>query len=306
MPDSNGRGLVLTGLDGSNPLGFLAAIGTLRTVAQADPSVDHRMEWRSHHGTWMPALSGNGTPTAEALIELLAHALRRHPTPEFDFAQDLNISSEAFGAVAGDAQRQVALQDRRYADFIASYGCELFVTRDKKSIQDTALRTMSGAGHQHFLGTMNELVVETDEAHLHRSLFEAWAYTDDKLGLRWDPEEDRRYALRWDNPSGDTIRTMRGANRLAVEALPLLPTAPGDRQLYTTGFSRQDKAVLLTWPIWENALSLDVVRSLLALSEIQKPEPSRPILSALGVVEVYRSQRMTVGKYRNFARARPA
>ena len=305
MPASDCRGLLLTGLDGSNPLGFLAAIGTLRTAAQAEPRVDYRMEWRAHHGTWIPALSGNGTPSAEALIELLAHALRRHPAPEFDFAQNLNVSSGAFSAVAADAQRQVTMQDRRYADFIVSYGCELFVTKDG-TIQDTSLRTMSGAGHQHFLGTMNDLVANTSEAHLRRSLFATWDYADDKLGLRWDPEEDRRYALRWDNPSGDTIKTMRGANRLAVEALPLLPTAPGDRQLHTTGFSRQDKAVSLTWPIWEGALSLDVVRSLLALSEIQKPEPSRPILSAMRIVEVYRSQRMTVGKYRNFARARPA
>ena len=306
MPDSDGNGLLLTGLDGSNPLGFLAAIGTLRTLVHADPAVVYRMEWRTHHGTWIPALSGNGMPSDEALIELLAHALRRHPAPEFDFAQNLNVSSEEFSEVAGNAQRQVTIQDRRYADFIASYGCELFLTRDTKSIQDTALRTMSGAGHQHFLGTMNDLVVKTNEDHLRRSLLETWDYADEKLGLRWDPEEDRRYALRWDNPSGDTVRTMRGANRLAVEALPLLPTAPGDRQLHTTGFSMQDKAVLLTWPIWTSALGLDVVRSLLALSEIQKPEPSRPILSAMGIVEVYRSQRVTVGKYRNFARARPA
>ena len=306
MAHNDGPGLLLTGLDGSNPLGFLAAIGTLRTAAQADPAVDHRMEWRARHGVWIPALSGDGTPSPEALIELLAHALRRHSTPEFDFAQNLNVRSETLSAVAEDARRQVTIQDRRYADFIASYGCELCVTSDKKSIQDTALRTMSGAGHQHFLGTMRELVSKTNEDHLRRSLFETWDYADDKLGLRWDPEEDRRYALRWDNPSGDIIRTMRGANRLAVEALPLFPTAPGDRRLQTTGFSRHDKAVSLTWPIWEGALSVDVVRSLLALSEIQKPEPSRPSLSAMGIVEVYRSQRISVRKYRNFARARPA
>ena len=306
MPESNGRGLVLTGLDGSNPLGFLAAVGTLRVAAQADPPVDHRMEWGAHHGTWVPVLCGNETPSAQTLIEILARALRRHSTPEFAFAQNLNVASETLRAVAGDAQRQVSIQDRRYADFIASYGCELCVTKDKTSIQDTELRTVSGAGHQHFLGTMSELVSETNDGHLRRSLFQTWNYSDDKLGLRWDPEEDRRYALRWDNPSGDTIKTMRGANRLAVEALPLLPTSPGDRQLHTTGFSRHGKAVLFTWPIWEGALSVDVVRSLLALHEIQKPEPNRQSLAATGIVEVFRSQRITVGKYRNFTRARPA
>ena len=306
MPETDNRGILLTGLDGSNPLGFLAAVGTLRTLAQLDAATDPRMRWTATRGTWSPELSGTTADSAEALIDLLAPALSRGSTPEFDFAQDLNVSSGTFLAVAAQAQREAALQERRYADFAASFGCEATTTTDEKSIQDTALRTMSGAGHQHFLGTMKDLVASTDKGHLHRSLFERWDYSDDKLGLRWDPEEDRRYALRWQNPSSDTVRTMRGANRLAVEALPLLPTAPRNRQLDTTGFSRQDRAVRLTWPIWKAPLGVDVVRSLLASSEIQRPAPNRLNLTAMGIVEVYRSQRITVGKYRNFSRARPA
>lgn len=306
MPESDDPTLLLTGLDGSNPLGFLAAIGTLRAVAEADPATAPHMHWTARYGTWVPALSGTRALAAEELIELLAVTLRRRSTPEFDFAQDLNVSSATYLAVTTEAQRRAAIQERGYADFVASFGCEAILTSDRKSIQDTALRTMSGAGHQHFLGTMKDLVAKTYDNHLRRSLFEAWDYADDKLGLRWDPEEDRRYALRWDNPSADTVRTMRGANRLAMEALPLLPTAPRNRQLETTGFSRRDRAVLLTWPIWRTALSVDIVRSLLALPEIQKPEPDRSSLSAMGIVEVYRSQRITVGKYRNFSRPRPA
>ena len=306
MPGSDGSCLLLAGLDGSNPLGFLAAVGTLRTVAQMDPTTDPRMRWTATRGAWTPVLSGTTADSAEALIELLAPALSRCSTPEFEFAQDLNVSSETFLAVAAQAQREAAVQERRYADFAASFGCEITRTGDGKHIRDTAFRTMSGAGHQHFLGSMNDLVASTDKSHLRRSLFERWDYADDKLGLRWDPEEDRRYALRWNNPSSDIVRTMRGANRLAVEALPLLPTAPRNRQLDTTGFSIEDRAVLLTWPIWKTALGVDVVRSLLALSAIQKPAPNRLTLSAVGIVEVYRSQRITVGKYRNFSRARPA
>ena len=307
MLASDAGGLCLKGLDGGNPLAFLAVIGTLRTVALADPAADWRIRWRVHNGTWISALSSNRVVSREELVEVLTPALRYESTPEFDFAQNLNVSPEAFRRVAGKAQYCASRRDRRYADFVASFSCELLVeTQDRNTIQNTALRTMSGAGHQHFLGTMKQLLAKTDADHLHRSLFETWDYSDEKLGLRWDPEEDRRYALRWDNPSGDAIKTMRGANRLAVEALPLLPTVPGDRQLDTTGFSNRDRAWLFAWPIWEDALSVDVVRSLLALSEIQKPEPDRANLQALGVVETYRSQRITVGKYRNFTGARPA
>ncbi len=288
MRETDTQPLLLTGLDGSNPLGFLAAVGTLRTITQADPATEPRMEWTAQHGTWIPALSRTRARSTEALTELLAPALSRRSTPELDFAQDLNVSPDTFRTLATRVQREAAIRKRRHADFAASFGCEASLTSDRTSIQDTAFRTMSGAGHQHFLGTMRELVARTDSDHLRRSLFERWDYSDDKLGLRWDPEEDRRYALRWDNPSGDTVKTMRGANRLAMEALPLLPTAPRNGQLDTTGFCRQDRAVLLTWPIWTTALSVDVVRSVLAMSELQKPLPDRQHLSAMGIVEVYR------------------
>ena len=165
---------------------------------------------------------------------------------------------------------------------------------------------MRGAGHQHFLGTMKRLVNETKAEHLRKSLFQSWDYSDDKLGLRWDPEEDRRHALRWDNPSNDAPKTVRGANRLAVEALPLLPTAPGARQIATTGFSHRDGVVSFTWPIWRDPLSLEVVRSLLALSELREREPDRARLHAIGIVDVYRSERINVEQYRNFTRALPA
>ena len=299
------QGLLLSGLDGSNPLGFLAAVGTLRTVGLAVPNVRWSMKWLMRDGIWMPALFADRPASADALVDLLCCELRRESTPEFDFAKNLNITPGQLKSEAAMARSRAQPDDRRHADFIAAFGCEIYETKDRKSVQDTALRTMSGAGNQHFLGTMKKLIHETERAHLHNSLFEMWHHSDDKLGLRWDPEEDRRYALRWDNPSDGGVKTMRGANRLAIEALPVFPTAPGERELETTGFSTGSKTTLFTWPIWRVAIGIDVVRSLLALPELQRPEPNRKHLTAMGVVEVHRSQRMTVGKYRNFTRALP-
>ena len=309
MAKSNEPGLVLNGLDGGNPLGFLAAVGTLNTASLADSHPAWQMKWIARDGSWFPALFANRVVSGEELAELLASALQREATPEFDFDQNLNMDAEKFRNVAQDAQRCASSRDRRYADFVTAFGCEAVVTRDGKSIQDTALRTMSGAGHQHFLGTMKQLCDAATSGHLRKALFNTWDYSDVKLGLRWDPEEDRRYALRWGNPSDTSknpIRTMWGATRLAVEALPLLPTVPDGRRLETTGFTRRDRAVLFTWPIWECAVSPEVVRSLLALAEMRESEPDRTKLRAMGVVEVYRSQRITVGKYRNFTHACPA
>lgn len=302
---SNERGLVLAGLDGSNPLGFLAAVGLLRTIALADAHGDWRMQWTMRRG-WLPVVLGKKPIVQGQLVEMLHQELQRGSGPEFTFAANLNLVPKEFGPVASCAQSRATAGDRRYADFIAAFGCEAVVAGNDKTIQDTALRTMSGAGHQHFLGSMKDLVDQTGADHLRRSLFESWDYSDLRLGLRWDPAEDRRHALRWDNPSGTAPKTMHGANRLAVEALPLLPTAPFNQRLATTGFSIRERTTLFTWPIWVCQLGVDVVRSLLALPEIQRPIPDRALLGGMGISEIYRSQRITVGKYRNFTHSRPA
>ena len=105
-------------------------------------------------------------------------------------------------------------------------------------IRDTAWRTVSGAGHQHFLETMRKLADESDLDSLERCLFHPWTRPDTRLSLRWDPQDDRRYAHRWRDPADrkDRPATEWGANRLAFEAISLFPVAPAGRWLATTGF----------------------------------------------------------------------
>jgi hypothetical protein len=55
-----------------------------------------------------------------------------------------------------------------------------------------------------------------------------------------------------------------------------------------------------TWPIWEGEVSVDVVRSLLAFKELQAELPDRRQLNAMGVKEIYRCERITQGRFRNF------
>ena len=305
MPGNDRPGLQLCGLDGGNPLGFLAAVGTLRTIALAEPQSDWRMKWVEQEARWLPEISGQRAITTEAFIDLLMLALRLDSTIEFDFGNNLSVTPETYVKVVKEAQFRALKNDRRYADFVAAFGCEV-LTNDNGKIQDTGLRTMSGAGNQHFLGTMKQLVSSTSASDLRQSLFKAWTYPDRKLGLRWDPQEDRRYALRWANPSdGDGVPTMRGANRLAVEALPLYPTMPVGRRVATTGFTQNERKDWFTWPIWDVAIGMDLVRSLLASAEIQELEPDRSKLRARGVAEIYQSRRKTIGKYRNFLPAHP-
>ena len=74
--------------------------------------------------------------------------------------------------------------------------------------------------------------------------------------------------------------------------------------IYLTGDFGGKK--LFSWPIWKGALNVEIVRSLLSLAELQEYSPDRERLLALGIVEVYRNERITVGKYRSFTPAIPA
>ena len=107
------------------------------------------------------------------------------------------------------------------------------------------------------------------------------------------------------DPSKDAAGTEWGANRLAFEAIPLLMAAPVGRTLVTTGFrGTRGSDTFFTWPIWDIPVSLDTVRSILSLEELQEDAPNRGRLAAMGVREVFRSQRMNTGRYRNFSPAR--
>ncbi len=303
------NGNLLIGLDGSNPLAVLAALGTLRTLTLALPAESVRIGWEEEEGGWRPRLSLRHTFKPDDLIATLDSALRSGSSREaFKIGDNLNLKSSDFRKhvlCAAEKARSSDSRERTDADFLAAFGCEACI-EDDDIIQDTGLRTMSGAGHQHFLKFFRDLVDKTDASHLSRTLFKRWDYADEGRGLnlRWDPTDDRRYAMRWDDPSSDPVKTMRGANRLAIEAMPLLPTMPTVSGLATTGFEGKGaRKTFFLWPIWRSAIPLDVVRSLLqqAFQLRDCPESDR---AAIGVVAMFTSQRITTGKFRNFTPAR--
>jgi hypothetical protein len=297
--------LLLDGLDGANPLAFLAALGTLRTLQRIDAASEPRMCWRIERGAWRPVLRTANALHAATLPALLDESLKKMKgNGAWSVGSNLNVSPEAFRAYATEAASTANPADFVHAEFAAAFASEAAsetAAGKEPIVSDTALRTMSGAGHQHFIGFMQQLVELTNADHIGKALFSPWAYDDEKPSLRWDPEDDRRYALRWNEPSSDPIKTVRGANRLAIEALPLMPVMPRSRKLETTGFvTAGSKGTYWTWPLWEFAIGLDVVRSLLADRRLYPDSQDLPALNRIGVCALYRSQRLTVGKYRNF------
>lgn len=295
------------GLDGGNPLAFLAALGTFRVLAETVTHPYTELSWNNARNTWTPVLHLTKAISQAELISTLHGYLRgmaNHPVLTFD--KNLRIPATEFRKLAAQAVDQ-ELNNGTTVDqcFLAAFGCDAIHT-DASEIEDTALRTMSGAGHQHFLKFMNDLATETTEVNLEEALFGPWRYRDPGPSLRFDPQDDRRYALRWKNPSQDAGTTVRGANRLAVEGIPLFPAMPVNNKLETTSFTgHKSNNTFWTWPIWECAVSLDTCRSILSLATLSDKEPELTERHSRGITAVYRSQRITVGKFRNFTPARP-
>lgn len=151
----------------------------------------------------------------------------------------------------------------------------------------------SGCYRQHGL----DLNVKSEEFSDH-----CRAATDDGSSFRWDPDDDRRYALLADDPtaSGNKPKTIWGANRLAFEALRLFPCARARTAAATVGWRRDGGSEVWRWPLWSCNLSPDVISSVLASGDIWRDEPeSRRRLRARGVFAVFQTRRITVGKAPN-------
>jgi hypothetical protein len=291
----------LTGLDGSNLLGYLAALGTLRVLTLAEPGAEVRMRWEDNR-CWRPILCHSRIGTGEELIGALGERVCGAPSidPAWEIGKDLTLTCVEFRKHLDEQASRSQSTQRNAADFLVAFGSDVFGKKEQMS--DTGFRTMSGAGHQHFLGFMRELAVGTEAEHIKCAVLEQWAYADGRPSLRWDPADYRPHALRAEDPSDDPIRTMRGANRLAVEALPLFPTAPERGRLRTVGFADRERETELTWPIWTDDLGVNAVRSLLASEEVQ--DADRATMIRRGVGQVFRARRFTDGKYRNFSPAK--
>ncbi len=299
--------ITLSGLSGSSLLGFMAALGTLQTLNSIPETVGIKMKWVARGSSFVPVIHLPSALDHEALLAQLDKSLKSyagHAT--ITFAADLKVTAKQFRHLAETQCEDYLTQNSSVGACVAaSFGCDAIVN-DEGNIEDTAFRTMSGAGHQHFLAFMNELAKNTSIEQLREALFGPWRYRDPSPIMRWDNEDDRRYALRWDEPSKDPVRTVRGANRLAIASLPLFPVVPvSSTAVATTGFKgRKSNDTFISWPLWSGWLGLDAVRSVLSMRELQIPDVSTDKFSTLGVLAVCRSQRITLGKYRNFTPAK--
>jgi hypothetical protein len=286
----NQRTIVLTGLNGANPLGFMAALGCARLLTADNPET--QLGWQNVGG-WRPVIIGFASE--DDLINALERAARNVRAGE-DLSAPLEKNITVEPKVFREFARRAAM-DPEWSPFAASFGCDA-LQDDKGRIQYTKLCFITGSGHQNFLETMRSLRERTTTDHLRRVLFEGMEPADRGLSMRWDPGDAKEYALQWANPGPEGVQSSWGAYRLAIEALPFFPAVPARKWLKTTGFASKDEFM---WPIWHDPISADSIRSLIAYEfDLEDMPKLRDKLREMGIEELFRSQRVRIGEGANF------
>lgn len=314
--------IVLTGLDGANPLGFLAALGTLAAIDAHAPGA--RLAWKNE-GRWRPVLS---TELArEALIERLVADLRswdgdpatalayakvakpgsKKDPSDAKVAQDLKPTPAKFreyvqGLIAGAGDSVAFLRGaRRPLDYSSAFGTEIAVDGGG-NVKPTHLHFT--AGQQEFLKAVLELqdvAGGVTAADLDEALFGPWRYERSLPVLGWDSSVSRDYALRADDPSKNKKTGVPGADWLAFRGLAFVPVAPAGDELQTAGCAGGWKSGgTFTWPLWSPPLSVAAIRSVMTLADIA--ELSAHARRARGIEVVMRSgiRRSDQGGYGSF------
>lgn len=303
-------GLLLPGLDGTNPLGFLAALGVLRVLSFHQEDV--KLSWKMSAGAWRPVVL-RAPRSLSQLGTDLHEKIRRLDQSAWFIDKELPFRANKLREHAQNTVDNSCWSSRVTLDTLSAFGAECF--REQKIVkkevveifEDTAFRLVRSGDNQHkgLLEYAAFTLADCGPEQIQRCLTSDWHYRDEKKSFRWDPAEDRGYAYQWGDPGDDGALTERGANCLALFGMTLFPVIPSRRAAETTGFGlKEAKKSSFTWPIWNYPLNVSVVASMLALDELQRPYPDRLKLMSMGFAAVYRSDRvMTSTYYWNFTPA---
>lgn len=265
--------VVLTGLDGSNPLGFMAALGVLEALTDQGMAVT--LGWRED-GAWRPVVRANDLSVERLLALLEQDRLTCSKEPalalEYGGTRDLKPPPAVFRQYLLELAELATPERRRSVDWASAFATDVAVDNNGNT-KPTALHFT--AGTQAWLVMVLKLRDEVQVSDFEEALFGPWRYERTLPVMRWDSTVSRDYALRASNPSSDKSEGIPGADWLAVRGLPCIQVVPEGRRALTTGCTGDWKTTRFTWPLWDLPLGRPVIRSLLRI----------PRIAQLGVAE---------------------
>jgi hypothetical protein len=312
----------LVGLESDSLLAFLSLVGMLRALETVRSEWRPRVRWDVANPPTRPILilteQQSPTSVAEAVAAGCDILARDH---QFNGSKGLNWPRNEARRYLQEAV-ETGPTGRRRADIMSALASDAAI-KDDETVMPTPLCLMFGQGHQHFLdrlaavpnqasapprGRGRESVAPNPADTIAFALFQPWERTDATPSFRWDPAEDRRYALRFTDPSKDTALTVHGANRLAAIGFPAFTVVPATtrgrvRLAAVSVRYNADRNAQVTWPIWIRASSLNGIRAMLTHPIIYEEQPDRERLRSLGIYDLRRATRISAGKFLNFTRA---
>jgi hypothetical protein len=283
-------GIMLEGLDGSTPLGFLAGLGAQRVLAdQAGKSEQRapRFSWRMLDA-WRPVF--HGPLSLDAIVDAVyddAREWESAPILGFRYVKVEKQGPKLFaGLKAPIAVLRRWLAERRDAgdDRSLAHACALMCEEASEQIEDAASAEQLAA-----VGIEADVEAPLDRASL-RTFFDFTArnaqfldqiaairgYLDRdaiERGLRiGEPDGSAPRSMDWD-PTADTPGAIytgytRGfqpvAEWLAFRGLACLPVAGTGFRIRTTACTGRRLAGEFVWPLWEVPAGPETVRSLVA------------------------------------------
>lgn len=249
--------LDLKGIDGTSPLGFLAAMGAFRVAFIKDAQA--RMAWETDIAAPYPILHSD--LTAERFAETVCVEARRVaseiasynpiikvPAKEFRFLAQRHIPETGLPATPSDS------------DYFAAFASDGVLDK-KGAVEPSLLSFSNGGAGQHLLKDYGSLTSHCDVDEVFDAIIKAKPQIKPITNLNWEPSALRHYGLRWKNPEHEDKQTNAPLHILAFMGLTPFTAMPLPNRISTVGFDRNGK--FWTWILWSNRISYSVAMGLL-------------------------------------------
>ena len=290
----------LTGLVGTNPLGFLAALGV--QVAFVPKEKQPSLRWSRDI---VPHAIVDGDLAVEEIVEQAMDTLKRWK----DSPAVVPKLADGSDMPNGDELKLSPQNIRRYLyqvrqnDLAGGLVTALVAegSLDKQGVAKPS-DLYFAAGQQKFLEMVRQILSGVSREDVHSGLVGPWRYASKLPSLGWDVTDDRIYALRAHDPASEKKPTNPGPESLAVLGLSLHHVFAGRGRTLTQGCSGSWKDSRYSWPLWDKPASPRVVKSLLAHAYEPMPKNRRYWLRAWGVFKILQSpiRRSGQGGYGTF------
>ncbi len=260
--------LDLKGIDGTNPLGFLAAMGAFRVASVEDSQT--RMAWQVDAAAPYPMLQT--ALTADGFAKAVCAEAQRVASEVASYNPIIKVPAEKYRSVAQKHIPETGLPATPTdADYFAAFASDGVVDKED-NVKPTRFSFSNGGSGQLLLKNYKALAYKCDQNLVLKAFFHGNKTLLKTTNLNWEPSANRSYALRWNDPANiksSPKMTNVPLNVMAFLGLACFPCFPGGKNtLRTTSiFSNESRRNDFIWCLWKEATLLYTACSLLRTKE---------------------------------------